>query len=107
MTVSNLIQELRESRQMTRPQLARHARISRAHLWAVENQLTMPGIPTLQRLSDAFGVGVARLLSTTEHEMLLEDSFIQKIHPLLWHLNDDHKSEIINMFLAALLQKRR
>ena len=100
-TVARRIRELREARALSRLQVERLCGVGRERLWYIEKQLTTPGIPTLKRLSGAFGVGVARLLSEREHEMLLEDGFIRKIHPLVRHLNDGHKSEILKILQAA------
>lgn len=99
--VSDLIRELCEARSLSRPQLARRSKMARAHLWAVETGKFTPGLPTLEKISEALGVGVARLLSKTEHEMLLEDDFVQKIRPLVRHLNDGHRAAILNTLQAA------
>jgi transcriptional regulator with XRE-family HTH domain len=102
---SNLI-ELRQARSLSRPQLARHARVARAHLWAIETGKFVPGIATLERISDALGVGVGRFLTKSDSEMLLEDSFVQSIRPLLPRLNLKHR-ELILKTLQAAPQSRR
>jgi len=100
LTVSNLIQELRESRQMTRPQLARHARISRAHLWAIENRRIAPGISTLEKISEVFGVGVGRFFKS-DVEFLLEHYFVRSVRGFLPYLNSGHRQLILKTLQAA------
>ena len=99
--VSNLIRELREARSLTRPQLAARCSIARAHLWAIENGRYIPGIVTLQRISDALGVSVSRFLTNSDSEMLLEDSFVRSIRPLLPMLNADARQRILKTLAAA------
>jgi transcriptional regulator with XRE-family HTH domain len=100
MISTNLI-ELRQARSLSRPELARNAKISRAHLWGIEKRKTAPSIRTLKKLSDALGVGLARLLSKSDVGMVLEDNFIQSIRPLLPHLNDGHRAKILETLRAA------
>jgi transcriptional regulator with XRE-family HTH domain len=98
---SNLI-ELRQARSLSRPQLAYKANMSRANLWGIETGKTAPSILTLQKLSDALGVGLARLLSKSDVEMVvLEDNFVQSIRPLLPHLNNGHRAKILETLRAA------
>jgi transcriptional regulator with XRE-family HTH domain len=101
MMVSDLIRELREARSMTRPQLAQRSKIARAHLWAIESGRYVPGIAILERISDALGVGVGRLLTKSDAEMLLEDSFIQSIRPLLPLLTVQHRKQILRTLEVA------
>jgi transcriptional regulator with XRE-family HTH domain len=103
---SNLL-ELRQARSLSRPQLAQNAKVARAHLWAIETGRNIPGIATLERLSEALGVGLNRLLTKSEAEMLLEDPFVQKIQPLLPHLNSEHRQLILKTLQAAPKKRRR
>jgi transcriptional regulator with XRE-family HTH domain len=100
MIASNLI-ELRQARSLSRPKLAYKANMSRAHLWGIETGKTAPSIRTLKKLSDALGVGLARLLSKSDVGMVLEDNFVQSIRPLLPHLNDGHRAKILETLRAA------
>jgi transcriptional regulator with XRE-family HTH domain len=100
MIASKLI-ELRQARSLSRPQLARHARVARAHLWSIEAGKIIPGIATLKKLSEALGVSLNRLLTKSEAEMLLEDPFVQKIQPLLPRLNLEHRRLILKTLQAA------
>jgi len=104
MMVSNLIRELREARSMTRPELARSSKIARAHIWAIESGRYIPGIVTLQRISDALGVGVGRFFKS-DVEFLLEHRFVQCVRPLLPHLNDGHRETILKVLQAAPKKK--
>ena len=100
MIASNLI-ELRQARSLSRPQLARHAKVARAHLWAIETGRNIPGIATLKKLSEALGVSLNRLLTKSKAELLLEDPFVQKIQPLLPRLNLEHRRLILKTLQAA------
>src|SRR5260370_42396261 len=95
MMVSDLIRELREARSLSRPRLARDANVARAHLWGIETGRYVPGIAILERISDALGVGVGRFLTKSDAEMLLEDSFVRNIRPLLPRLNVQHRQFIL------------
>jgi transcriptional regulator with XRE-family HTH domain len=100
-TVSKLICELREARSLTRPQLARNAKVARAHLWAIETGRYIPGIAILERISDALGVGVGRLLTKSDSEMLLEDPFVDFTAKVLPRLNVQHRQQILKTLQAA------
>src|SRR5260370_41729063 len=99
------IRTLREVRRLSRPQLARNANVARAHLWGIEMGRFTPGIVTLQRISDALGVGVSRFLTKSDSEMLLEDSFVRSIRPLLPLLNVQHRQLILKTLQAAPKKK--
>lgn len=103
----NLIRYLREARSMTRPNLALRSGTSRSHLWSIENGHVVPGIATLEKLSEALGVGLNRLLRKSGAEMLLEDPFVQKIQPLLPRLNREHRQLILKTLQAAPKKRRR
>jgi transcriptional regulator with XRE-family HTH domain len=104
-TVPNLIRELRQARLLSRPQLARQAKVSRSHLWAIETGKIVPGISTLEKLSEALGVGLSRFLMKSDTELLLENSFVRSIQGLLPNLNFKHR-HLILMTLQAAPQKR-
>lgn len=97
---SNLI-ELRQARSLSRPQLAREAKLARAHLWAIETGRYLPGIAILERISDALGVGLSRFLTKSESGMLLEDPFVQSIRPLLPRLTVQQRRQILKTLQAA------
>jgi transcriptional regulator with XRE-family HTH domain len=108
MMVSDLIRELREARSMTRPELALRSRVARAHLWGIETGRFTPGIAVLERLSEALGVSVGRLLAKSDSEIiLLEDPFLRNIRPLLPHLNVQHQQLILKTLQAAPKQTGR
>jgi len=105
MIASNLT-ELRLARSLSRPQLARYAKVARAHLWAIETGKFVPGISTLEKLSKALGVGLGRLLTKSNFEMLLEDPFVRNVQGLLPSLNLKHRQLIVETLQVAP-QKRR
>jgi transcriptional regulator with XRE-family HTH domain len=105
MIASNLI-ELREARSLSRPQLARHAKVARAHLWAIETGKFVPGIATLEKISEALGVGLGRFLTKSAFEMLVEDPFIRSVQVLLPRLTFQHRQSILRT-LEVAPQRRR
>src|SRR5260370_37700840 len=100
MIASNLI-ELRQARSLSRLQLARNAKVGRVHLWAVETGRNIPGIATLEKISEALGVSLNRLLTKSATEFLLEDPFVQSVRPLLPRLNAQHRQLILKTLQAA------
>jgi transcriptional regulator with XRE-family HTH domain len=105
MIASNLI-ELRQARSLSRPQLARHAKVARAHLWAIETGKSVPGISTLEKISEALGVGLSRFLTKSDAEMLLEDPFVRSVRGFLPHLNSEHRQLILKTLEAAPQNRR-
>jgi transcriptional regulator with XRE-family HTH domain len=105
-TVSKLICELREARSLSRLQLARNAKVGRVHLWAIETGRNIPGILTLEKLSEALGVGLCRLLTKSDAEFLLEDPFVRSVRPLLPRLNVQHRQSILKILQAAPQSRR-
>src|ERR1700674_5916790 len=105
MIASTLI-ELRQARSLSRPQLAQNAKVARAHLWAIETGKIVPGIWTLEKISEALGVGLIRFLTKSDSEMLLEDPFVRSVQGLLPRLNLKHR-ELILKTLQAAPQTRR
>jgi transcriptional regulator with XRE-family HTH domain len=105
MIASNLI-ELRLARSLSRPQLARHAKVARAHLWAIETGKFVPGISTLERISEALGVGLGRFLTKSDFEMLLEDPFVRSVRAFLPRLNSQHRQSILRTLQVAPQSRR-
>src|SRR5216683_2122104 len=101
MTVSNLIRDLREARSLSRLELARKANVGRVNLWAYETGRNVPGIATLQKISEALGVGVGRLLAKSDSEMLLEHPLVGFTAKLLPRLTVQHRQQILNTLQAA------
>jgi transcriptional regulator with XRE-family HTH domain len=106
MIASNLI-ELRQARSLSRPQLAQSAKISRSHLWAIETGKIVPGISTLEKISEALGVGLSRFLTKSNTGLLLEHSFVRSIRGLLPHLNSEQRQLILKTLQAAPQKRRR
>ena len=80
-TVENIgqrIRQLRESRGMTQSQLQARSRVSRSYLSRIESGQMTPSLGTLEKISEALGVGLNRFfVPETNGEALLEDPFIQ------------------------------
>ena len=105
MIASNLI-ELRQARSLSRLQLARNAKVGRVHLWAIETGRNIPGISILEKLSEALGVGLGRLLTKSD-SILLEDPFVRSVTGLLPRLNFQHRELILKTLQAAPKKARK
>jgi transcriptional regulator with XRE-family HTH domain len=98
--IGQRILELRESR-MTRTQLARRSKISRSHLWHIEQGHIVPGLGTLEKISEALNVCLPRLFSRSEAELLLEDTFIRAMQPFLRNLDCRQRQLVLKTVEAA------
>ena len=99
--VGQRISQLRESRMMTRPQLARRSKVSRSHLWHIEQGHMMPSLATLERISEALNVGLIRFFIPDSGEAVLEDSFIQSVRPFVRHLRCEQRQQVLRTLQAA------
>jgi transcriptional regulator with XRE-family HTH domain len=90
-TVENIgqrIRHLRESRGMTQSQLQARSRVSRSYLSRIESGQMTPSLGTLEKISEALGVGLNRFFIPESHgEVLMEDPFIQGLRPFLRQLD--------------------
>ena len=90
-TVENIgqrIRQLRESRGMTQSQLQASSRVSRSYLSRIESGQMTPSLGTLEKISEALGVGLNRFfIPESNGEALLEDPFIQGLRPFLRQLD--------------------
>jgi transcriptional regulator with XRE-family HTH domain len=82
-------------------ELARRSGISRGHLHHVENQSFKPSLRTLARISAGLGIGLGRLLTLRQSEIVLEDSFIQQIKRFLPCLNSRQRELLLRTLEAA------
>ena len=105
-TVANILRDLRLSRGMTRPQLARRSRISRHFLWSVETYKVAPSLATLEKLSGALQVGVSRFFRESRDELLLEDSFVRGVAKALPHLTNSQCGRLMQTLAAAPRHER-
>jgi transcriptional regulator with XRE-family HTH domain len=82
------IRQLRESRGMTQSQLQACSRVSRSYLSRIESGQMTPSLGTLEKISEALGVGLSRFfVPKTNGIALLEDPFIQGLRPFLRQLD--------------------
>src|SRR5260370_6737934 len=90
-TVENIgqrIRQLRESRGMTQSQLQARSRVSRSYLSRIESGQMTPSLGTLEKISEALGVGLSRFfIPESDGEALWEDAFIQGLRPFLRQLD--------------------
>jgi transcriptional regulator with XRE-family HTH domain len=109
-TIENIgrrIRQLRESCGMTQRQLRTRARVSISWLSRIESGQLTPGLGTLEKFSEALGVGLNRFfIPATNSEILLEDPFIQELRPFLRQLDWEQWQSILKR-LAAISGRPR
>ncbi len=82
------IRELRGMRGWKQRELARRANIARPYLGRVEVGAMKPSIGVLEKISEALGVSLQRiLLSDATHHEIVEDPFIRAFLPFLRRLS--------------------
>jgi transcriptional regulator with XRE-family HTH domain len=103
-TVENIgqrIRQLRESRAMTQSQLQARSRVSRSYLSRIESGQMTPSLGTLEKISEALGVGLNRFfVPESNGEALLEDPFIQGLRPFLRQLDWEQWQSILKRLAA-------
>lgn len=103
-TVENIgqrIRQLRESRGMTQSQLQARSRVSRSYLSRIESGQMTPSLGTLEKISEALGVGLNRFFIPESHgEVLMEDPFIQGLRPFLRQLDWNQWQSILKRLQA-------
>ncbi len=103
-TVENIgqrIRQLRESRAMTQSQLQARSRVSRSYLSRIESGQMTPSLGTLEKISEALGVGLNRFfIPESNGEALLEDPFIQGLRPYLRQLDWEQWQGILKRLQA-------
>jgi transcriptional regulator with XRE-family HTH domain len=103
-TVENIgqrIRQLRESRGMTQSQLQARSRVSRSYLSRIESGQMTPSIGTLEKISEALGIGLSRFfVPASNGEALLEDPFIQGLRPFLRQLDWEQWQSILKRLAA-------
>jgi transcriptional regulator with XRE-family HTH domain len=103
-TVENIgqrVRQLRESRGMTQVQLQTRSRVSRSYLSRIESGQMTPSLGTLEKISEALGVGLNRFfVPETNGEALLEDPFIQGLRPFLGQLDWQQWQSILKRLAA-------
>ena len=99
--IGQCIRQLRESREMTQSQLQVRSRVSRSYLSRIESGQMTPSIGTLEKISEALGIGLSRFfLPESNGEALLEDPFIQELRPFLRQLNWEQWQSILKRLAA-------
>jgi len=103
-TVENIgqrIRQLRESRGMTQSQLQTRSRVSRSYLSRIESGQMTPSLGTLEKISEALGVGLNRFfIPESNGELLMEDPFIQGLRPFLRQLDSEQWTWILRRLQA-------
>jgi transcriptional regulator with XRE-family HTH domain len=95
------IRQLRESRGMTQSQLQARSRVSRSYLSRIESGQMTPSLGTLEKISEALGVGLNRFfVPESNGETLLEDPFIQGLRPFLRQLDWEQWQSILKRLAA-------
>jgi len=103
-TVENIgqrIRQLREGRGMTQSQLQARSRVSRSYLSRIESGQMTPSLGTLEKISEALGVGLNRFfVPDSDGEVLMEDPFIQGLRPYLRQLDWDQWQSVLKRLQA-------
>ena len=103
-TVENIgqrIRQLRESRNMTQSQLQARSRVSRSYLSRIESGQMTPSLGTLEKISEALGVGLNRFfVPESNGETLFEDPFILGLRPFLRQLDWEQWQSILKRLAA-------
>jgi transcriptional regulator with XRE-family HTH domain len=85
--IGNRVRQLREWRSMTQSQLQSRSKVSRSYLSRIESGQMTPSLGTLEKISEALGIGLNRFfLPENQGELMLEDPFIQHLRPYLRQL---------------------
>jgi transcriptional regulator with XRE-family HTH domain len=99
--IGKRIRELRESRGITQSLLQVRSRVSRSYLSRIESGQMTPSIGTLEKISEALGIGLNRFfIPESNGEALVEDPFIQKLHPFLRRLDWEQWQSILKRLTA-------
>jgi transcriptional regulator with XRE-family HTH domain len=99
--IGQRIRGLRESSGITQSQLQALSRVSRSHLSRIESGQMTPGLGTLEKISEALGVGLKRFfVPGTDGESLVEDPFIQELRPVLRQLDLEQWRSILKQLAA-------
>jgi transcriptional regulator with XRE-family HTH domain len=99
--IGQRIRQLRESRGMTQKQLHAQSRVSRSYLSRIESGQMTPGLGTLEKISEALGVGLNRFFApVSKGEGLLEDPFIQGLTQFLRQLDCEQWQSILKRLAA-------
>jgi transcriptional regulator with XRE-family HTH domain len=103
-TVENIgqrIRQLRESRGLSQCQLQSRSKVSRSYLSRIESGQMTPGLGTVEKISDALGVGLSRIfIRESVGEALLGDRFVQGLHPYLRQLRWEQWESILKRLHA-------
>jgi len=103
-TVENIgqrVRQLRESRRMTQSQLQSLSHVSRSYLSRIESGQMTPSLGTLEKISEALGVGLNRFfVPQSNGETVLEDPFIQGLRPFLQQLDEAQWQSILKRLQA-------
>lgn len=82
------IRELRELHGFTRTQLRARTGVSRTYLSRVESGEMTPKLSTIEKLAEAFGIGMSHFfLSPAQNEDLMNDPFMRELRSCLQRLD--------------------
>jgi transcriptional regulator with XRE-family HTH domain len=106
--IGNRVRQLREWRSMTQSQLQSRSKVSRSYLSRIESGQMTPSLGTLEKISEALGIGLNRFfLPENQGELMLEDPFIQHLRPYLHQLETAQWQSILKRLAAITEQVTR
>jgi transcriptional regulator with XRE-family HTH domain len=99
--IGQRIQQLRESQKMTPKQLHARSRVSRSYLSRIESGQMTPSLGTLEKISQALGVGLnCFFVPLLNGERLLDDPFVRGLCPFLRQLDWEQWQSILERLAA-------
>jgi transcriptional regulator with XRE-family HTH domain len=100
-SIGQRVRQLRESRRMTQSQLQSRSHVSRSYLSRIESGQMTPSLGTLEKISEALGVGLNRFfVPQSNGETVVEDPFIQGLRPFLHQLDGAQWQSILKRLQA-------
>ena len=95
------IRELRELHGLTRTQLRARTGVSRTYLSRVESGEMTPKLTTIEKLAEAFGIGMSHFfISPAQNEDLMHDPFMRELRSSLQRLDRTQWRAVIHKLQA-------
>lgn len=100
--IHHTIRELRRSQGLSISELARRSRgLSKGLLSNLEREKFSPSVCTLIKISDGLNIELRKLLTLTSVELLLADSFVRQVQPLIKNLSTAQRERVLKTLAAA------
>ena len=97
------IEELCMTHQMSRYALSQKSGVSQAAVSALLNRKSVPTIPTIEKICDAFGITVAQFFAKDEPMPELTDDQREMVE--IWIRLNERDKEIAKAYMLGLMKK--